>query len=125
MFYPSVKTLPVKCPSAQRQPDGLAIHAKKWLLKARFPGAPAISLIGAGGAVRNRRGYGAMSFSWAAKCVQSAGRVVSNTAGARHLVDDSAPGRREARCLCKCAASAPAELGSPEGTEGSQGRRVT
>ena len=45
-FYKSsVKTLLVKCPSVQWQPDGLTIHTKKWFLGAGFLGAPPISLI--------------------------------------------------------------------------------
>ena len=43
--WSSVKTLLVKCPSVQWQPDGLSIHIKKWFLGAGFPGAPPISLI--------------------------------------------------------------------------------
>ena len=39
-----MKALLVKCPSVQWQPDGSTIHFKKWLLGARFLGAPPISL---------------------------------------------------------------------------------
>ena len=39
----SVKSLLVKCPSGQWQPDGLTIRANKWFLGARFLGAPPIS----------------------------------------------------------------------------------
>ena len=39
-----MKTLPVRCPSAQWQPDGLTICANKWFLGAGFLGAPPISL---------------------------------------------------------------------------------
>ena len=41
----SVKALLVKCPSVQRQPDGLTIHTNKWFLGAGFLGAPPIALI--------------------------------------------------------------------------------
>ena len=41
----SVKTLLVKCPSVQWQPDGLTIHTNKWFLGAGFLGAPPISLM--------------------------------------------------------------------------------
>ena len=44
-FRSSVKTLFVRCPPVQRQPDGLTIHTKKWFLGAGFLGAPPISLI--------------------------------------------------------------------------------
>ena len=45
IFLSSVKTLLVKCPSVQWQPDGLTIHTKKWFLGAGFLGAPPISLM--------------------------------------------------------------------------------
>ena len=45
-----MKTLLVKCPPAQWQPDGLTIRTEKWFLKARFPGVPPISFIKGGGA---------------------------------------------------------------------------
>ena len=62
-----MKTLLVKCPAAQWQPDGLTIHTKKWLLGAGFLGAPPISLSDpgagaqagrAGGRPRPQRRYG-------------------------------------------------------------------
>ena len=40
----SVKTLLVKCPSVQWQPDGLTIHTNKWFLGAGFLGAAPIFL---------------------------------------------------------------------------------
>ena len=40
----STKTLLVKCPSVQWQPDGLTIHTRKWFLGTGFLGAPPISL---------------------------------------------------------------------------------
>ena len=45
IFQSSVKTLLVKYPSVQWQPDGLTIHTNKWLLGARFLGTLPISLI--------------------------------------------------------------------------------
>ena len=44
IFWSSVKTLLVKCPSVQWQPDDLTIHTNKCFLGARFLGAPPISL---------------------------------------------------------------------------------
>ena len=44
MCWSSVKTLLVKCPSVQWQPDDLTIRTKKWFLGAGFLGAPPISL---------------------------------------------------------------------------------
>ena len=41
----SVKTLLVKRPSVQWQPDSLTIHTNKWFLGARFLGAPPILLL--------------------------------------------------------------------------------
>ena len=32
----SVRALPVRCPSAQWQPDGLTTHTNKWFLGARL-----------------------------------------------------------------------------------------
>ena len=42
MFRSSAKTLLVKCPSVQWQPDGFTIRTQKWLLGAGFLGAPRI-----------------------------------------------------------------------------------
>ena len=42
--WSSRKTLLVKCPSVQWQPDGLTTHSKKLFLGAGFLGAPHISL---------------------------------------------------------------------------------
>ena len=42
--FDPLRTLLVKCPSAQWQPDGLTIHTNKWFLGAGFLGAPPISL---------------------------------------------------------------------------------
>ena len=50
IFRSSVKTLLVRCPSVQRQPDGLTIRTNKWFLGARFLGAPPISLNQSNGA---------------------------------------------------------------------------
>ena len=51
-----MKTLLVKCPSVQWQPDGLTIHTKRWFLAARFLGAPPhLSHFGTRGALRSRR----------------------------------------------------------------------
>ena len=44
-FSSSVKALLVKCPSVQRQPDGLTIRTRKWFLGAGFLGAPPICII--------------------------------------------------------------------------------
>ena len=41
-----MRTLLVKCPSAQWQPDGLTIYTNEWFLDAGFLGAPPICLIG-------------------------------------------------------------------------------
>ena len=40
----SVKTLLVKCPAVQWQPDGLTLRTQKWFAGAGFLGAPPISL---------------------------------------------------------------------------------
>ena len=54
IYIYTVKALLVKCPSVQWQPDGLTIHAKRWLLGAGFLGAPSISLADACGHLFNR-----------------------------------------------------------------------
>ena len=45
IFWSSVKSLLVKCPSVQWQPAGLTIRAKERFLGAGFLGAPPISLV--------------------------------------------------------------------------------